>query len=72
MRGLPPGPICSPGVASLAAAARPAETPFLYFVSRNDGSHVFAKTLGEHERNVDRWQRRYFREGRSPAGRGLD
>ncbi len=62
--GLPPGPICSPGLASLAAAARPAEVAYLYFVSRNDGSHVFAETLREHNRNVDEWQRRYWRARR--------
>jgi UPF0755 protein len=60
--GLPPGPICSPGLASLRAAAAPEEGTFLYFVSRNDGSHVFASTLAEHSRNVERWQRRYWRE----------
>ncbi len=60
--GLPPGPICSPGLASLLAAADPAQTDYLYFVSRNDGTHVFASTLREHNRNVERWQRRYWRE----------
>jgi UPF0755 protein len=60
--GLPPGPICSPGLASLEAAAAPAAVPYLYFVSRNDGTHVFAETLAEHNRNVDLWQRRYWRE----------
>jgi UPF0755 protein len=60
--GLPPGPICSPGLASLRAAAAPAAVPYLYFVSRNDGSHVFASTLREHNRNVARWQKRYWRE----------
>jgi UPF0755 protein len=59
--GLPPGPICSPGLASLAAAAAPAAVPYLYFVSRNDGSHVFAATLDEHNRNVEEWQRRWWR-----------
>ncbi|MEO8196332.1 MAG: endolytic transglycosylase MltG [Thermoanaerobaculia bacterium] len=59
--GLPPGPICSPGLASLEAAALPAEVSFLYFVSRNDGSHVFADTLAEHNRNVERWQKRPWR-----------
>ena len=74
--GLPPGPIGSPGLASLRAAAAPADVPYLYFVSRNDGSHVFAESLAEHNRNVDTWQRRYFRErarqptGQPPAARG--
>ncbi|HVS62670.1 MAG TPA: endolytic transglycosylase MltG [Thermoanaerobaculia bacterium] len=60
--GLPPGPICSPGVSSLLAAAAPVDTDYLYFVSRNDGTHVFAATLDEHNRNVEQWQRRYWRE----------
>jgi peptidoglycan lytic transglycosylase G len=59
--GLPPGPICSPGLASLTAAAAPAAVPYLYFVSRNDGSHVFSSTLAEHNRNVEEWQKRYWR-----------
>ena len=56
--GLPPGPIAAPGEASLSAAAHPADVPYLYFVSRNDGSHVFATTLDEHNRNVTQFQRR--------------
>jgi UPF0755 protein len=43
--GLPPGPIAAPGRASLEAAANPADVPYLYFVSRNDGSHVFSTSL---------------------------
>ncbi|HUP66461.1 MAG TPA: endolytic transglycosylase MltG [Thermoanaerobaculia bacterium] len=59
--GLPPGPIASPGLASLNAAVSPARSEFLYFVSRNDGSHVFSRTLAEHNRNVQEYQRDYFR-----------
>jgi UPF0755 protein len=62
--GLPPGPIASPGRASIDAALEPADVPYLYFVSRNDGSHVFASTLEEHNRNVFQWQILYWREQR--------
>jgi peptidoglycan lytic transglycosylase G len=62
--GLPPGPIAAPGRASLEAAANPASVPYLYFVSRNDGSHVFASTLDEHTRNVRQFQIQYFRDKR--------
>lgn len=55
-RGLPPGPIANPGRAALEAAVSPATTPALYFVSRNDGSHVFSATLEEHNRAVRRFQ----------------
>jgi UPF0755 protein len=53
--GLPPGPIASPGKASLEAALAPADVKFLYFVSRNDGSHAFATTLEQHNANVRKW-----------------
>jgi UPF0755 protein len=56
--GLPPGPIAAPGEASLRAAVEPADVPYLYFVSRNDGSHVFSTTLDEHNRNVNNFQKR--------------
>ena len=66
--GLPPGPIAAPGKASLEAAASPADVTYIYFVSRNDGSHAFASTLDEHNRNVHQWQVLYFREKRQREG----
>lgn len=55
--GLPPGPICSPGKASLEAALHPARTEYLYFVSDNQGHHRFSRTAGEHARNVAAYRR---------------
>jgi UPF0755 protein len=54
--GLPPGPIANPGRASITAALYPAATRYLYFVSKNDGTHAFSKTLREHEVLVRRYQ----------------
>jgi UPF0755 protein len=55
-RGLPPGPICSPGLDALQAVLNPAPVTYLYFVSRNDGSHQFSVTLAEHSRAVRKFQ----------------
>lgn len=55
--GLPPGPIANPGEAALRAVFEPTRSRYLYFVSRNDGTHVFSQSVAEHERAVDRYQR---------------
>lgn len=57
-RGLPPGPICSPGLEALLAAQNPERHSLLYFVARRDGSHVFSRTLDEHNRAVREHQLR--------------
>lgn len=54
--GLPPGPICNPGLAALQAVAAPATTDYYYFVAVGDGSHVFSRTLEEHNANVRKYQ----------------
>ena len=56
-QGLPPGPICNPGKDSLEAALYPAKEDYLYFVSRNDGSHVFSRSFTEHQNAVRRFQK---------------
>lgn len=56
--GLPPGPIASPGLAALRSVVNPEETDYLYFVSRNDGTHEFSRTYAEHAKAVDQHQRR--------------
>jgi UPF0755 protein len=58
IKGLPPGPIASPGAAALRAVVEPAKSDYLYFVSQNDGSHVFSRTYREHLAAVNRYQRR--------------
>jgi UPF0755 protein len=61
IKGLPPGPIASPGQAALDAALHPMECSDLFFVSRNDHTHVFCPDLKCHERNVRKYQIEYFR-----------
>ncbi|MCX4245987.1 endolytic transglycosylase MltG [Paraliomyxa miuraensis] len=56
--GLPPGPIANPGKDALEAVLFPKKSRFLYFVSRNDGTHQFSKTVAEHEKAVDLYQRK--------------
>lgn len=62
--GLPPGPISNPGRAALEAVFAPKKSRFLYFVSRNDGTHQFSKTVAEHEK----WVELYQRQGRVGDG----
>ncbi|HQY57805.1 MAG: endolytic transglycosylase MltG [Nitrospira sp.] len=62
VQGLPPGPIASPGAQSLRAALFPAQASYLYFVSRNDGTHQFSSTLAEHNQAVEKYQKQYFRK----------
>lgn len=69
--GLPPGPICSPGEASIRAVLHPASTHYLYFVSNLHGGHWFATTLAEQERNVARYRKQEAalrRHARDKAG----
>jgi UPF0755 protein len=56
--GLPPGPICNPGRDAIAAVAHPAQTDYLFFVAKGDGSHAFASTLAEHNANIQKYQKR--------------
>lgn len=53
---LPPGPICNPGLSSIKAALQPAQVPYLYFVSKNDGTHSFSETIEAHQQAVKTYQ----------------
>lgn len=57
IKGLPKGPISNPGMESIKAVLEPEETEYLYFVSKNNGTHVFSKTYREHLRAVERYQK---------------
>ncbi len=57
IRGLPPGPIANPGLEAIRAVLYPAETDYLYFVSKNDGTHFFSKTFSEHNKAVKIYQK---------------
>jgi len=67
--GLPPGPICNPGLSSIQAALHPADVPYLYFVSKNDGTHLFSESLEEHNRAVKTYQP--VRESNPPRRKNL-
>ena len=54
--GLPPGPICNPGLASLQAVAAPAQSDYYFFVATGDGSHVFSRTFEEHNANIRKYR----------------
>jgi len=58
IRGLPPGPIGNPGRAAIQAVMEPARGSYYYFVSKNDGSHYFSRSLSEHNRAVNKYQKR--------------
>jgi len=58
IKGLPPGPISNPGIESIRAVLYPANTDYLYFVSKNDGSHYFSRSLEEHNRHVVEFQKK--------------
>lgn len=64
--GLPPGPIANPGRAALEAALQPDGTPYLFFVSKNDGTHIFSEKYSDHNKAVNDFQRNSrAREGKS-------
>lgn len=67
-KGLPPGPIANPGAAAIEAALNPLDCSDYFFVSRNDGTHIFCPTYACHEAAVEKWQRQYFRKKRAENG----
>ncbi len=69
--GLPKGPIANPGIKSLQAVLYPADVNYLYFVSKNDGTHHFSSTLQEHNRAVAKYQRRVKKEKKGEMDKPL-
>jgi len=67
VKGLPPGPISNPGIQAIRATLYPSDSRALYFVSRNDGTTQFSKTLTEHNQAVEKYQKRPFRKVFSPG-----
>jgi len=70
--GLPPEPIANPGKGAILSVLYPAQVNYLYFVSRNDGTHCFTSTLKEHNCAVERFQKRLKMAGTNNAGGGVE
>lgn len=69
IKGLPPGPIASPGIKSIIAALYPAKAPYLFFVSNNDGTHSFSVTPGEHQAAVELYRKKKNEESKEKVNR---
>jgi UPF0755 protein len=67
IKGLPPGPIASPGIKSIRAALYPAKVSYMFFVSNNDGTHRFSVTPAEHQAAVEMYRKKKTEEGRAKA-----
>ena len=66
-RGLPPGPIANPSAETMKDTVNPIESEDLFFVSKNDGFHIFCPTYDCHKKNVKKWQIDYFRKKRNQS-----
>jgi UPF0755 protein len=71
IKGLPPGPIASPGIKSINAALYPADVPYIYFVSNNDGSHLFSVTAEEHQAAVKSYREKKQMENKGETEEGI-